>query len=769
MPADAKIAASNQNSAQPPVGIAWKAVLAGEHAAINMRRPPRPIAATATKEGKDYGASGQFDTVGLALSGGGIRSAAFCLGAVQALAEPDMINCIDYLSTVSGGGYTGSSMTAAMSSDNGKFPFMAESDDLSDPQALGHIRNYSNYLVPFGKNSLLTDIAVVVRGLVSNILIVLPILLLAAAATLWAKPTIDSLSRPAFPAISLFDGNFAITRTLAVIGFAIFALLAIYRSWYGARRSELTDPLKPLGWLVLIALAFAVFCEIQPVALKLLFPVNGNSPAAVNCTARDGIVQSNNWVTILGPILAAISLMLSLLARRLGTMVKSNGSGGYTTLFKRIIGHAGIWLVAVTLPLLLWLFYLLFVHWGMSCQYSLRWIWKLFGSIGLQCVAETRTVAAIYAVTASVLVGLWLAQRPNGNSLHRLYRDRLADAFLKDKSNDREFDATNLKLSELNTTLAPYHLINCALNIQGSAEANMRGRNAEFFCFSPRFTGSEMSGYRTTAEFEGYDKALTLATAMATSGAAVSSNMGAASIGPMTPTLALLNLRLGYWLRNIVPGWAPNWMYLFAEIFSGLSPKHPWLYLTDGGHVDNTGIYELLRRRCSTIIAVDAEADPNMVFPSFVKMQRHARIDLGARIRLRWARIAEATRDVRNGDAKPAAGPHCAIGEISYSNGGKGTLIYVKASLTGDENVYILDYARRNAAFPHETTGDQFFNEEQFEVYRALGFHCLHGLYRHLGPDAARGDDAEISSPGVEVNGTILEPADDAVLRLANC
>ena len=77
---------------------------------------------------------------------------------------------------------------------------------------------------------------------------------------------------------------------------------------------------------------------------------------------------------------------------------------------------------------------------------------------------------------------------------------------------------------------------------------------------------------------------------------------------------------------------------------------------------------------------------------------------------------------------QPSSGPHAAIGCIDYGEGRLGTILYLKASLTGDENDYIRDYARRYVSFPHETTSDQFFNEEQFEVYRALGFHIAHGV-----------------------------------------
>ena len=65
------------------------------------------------------------------------------------------------------------------------------------------------------------------------------------------------------------------------------------------------------------------------------------------------------------------------------------------------------------------------------------------------------------------------------------------------------------------------------------------------------------------------------------------------------------------------------------------------VYVTDGGHIENLGLYELLRRRCKLIVVVDAEADPTMDFPSFIDLQRYARIDLGIRIRIPWKEISD--------------------------------------------------------------------------------------------------------------------------------
>jgi hypothetical protein len=228
--------------------------------------------------------------------------------------------------------------------------------------------------------------------------------------------------------------------------------------------------------------------------------------------------------------------------------------------------------------------------------------------------------------------------------------------------------------------------------------------------------------------------------------------MGSKTIRPLTPTLALLNIRLGYWLKNprffapdassadaaAKPGnWTPSHrttLYLWSELSGRLYENSEAVFLTDGGHIENLGIYELLRRQCRLIIAVDAEADSAMHFPSLVTLQRYARIDLGIRIDLPWTPIQATTLAWMNSNAgkSPAApeataGPHAAIGLIDYGSGQTGYLLYLKSSLSGDENDYVRDYARRYAQFPHEATGDQFFSEEQFEVYRALGFHIANG------------------------------------------
>ena len=146
----------------------------------------------------------------------------------------------------------------------------------------------------------------------------------------------------------------------------------------------------------------------------------------------------------------------------------------------------------------------------------------------------------------------------------------------------------------------------------------------------------------------------------------------------------------------------------------------PTTYLSDGGHIENLAIYQLLRRRCKLIIAVDAEADPDATFNGLVTLIRYARIDLGIRIDLQ---LDDLKRD-ESGLSKS----HWSLATIHYGENEDGQeeighLLYLKSSLTGDENEYVKAYHRDEPSFPPQTTADQFFDETQFEVYRSLGEH----------------------------------------------
>src|SRR6476646_2541148 len=186
------------------------------------------------------------NVIGLALSGGGVRSASFCLGALQALDKAGVLKNIDYLSTVSGGGYIGTSLSAAMTHSKGEFPFQSSLTQ-DEPYPVQHIRNHSNYLFPRGSINFFYNVAIYLRGLLANGLLILPWLLLAAAITIFIKPTSESLHVARF-------GHFGVT----LLALGVFGLLLI--AWGLWRSFELSGWEAEIGsrWTRLSAVVLLV-------------------------------------------------------------------------------------------------------------------------------------------------------------------------------------------------------------------------------------------------------------------------------------------------------------------------------------------------------------------------------------------------------------------------------------------------------------------------------------------------------------------------------
>ena len=113
----------------------------------------------------------------------------------------------------------------------------------------------------------------------------------------------------------------------------------------------------------------------------------------------------------------------------------------------------------------------------------------------------------------------------NSTSLHAYYRDRLANAFkMKPTGRHQVAPDTGVLLSHLsdydNGSIAPYHLFNAAINMCHSGQAEIRNRHADFFVFSKLYVGGEYTDYMETSAFQEYAPDVTIASAMANSGAA---------------------------------------------------------------------------------------------------------------------------------------------------------------------------------------------------------------------------------------------------------
>ncbi|MEA2488728.1 MAG: hypothetical protein QOH21_520, partial [Acidobacteriota bacterium] len=285
----------------------------------------------------------------------------------------------------------------------------------------------------------------------------------------------------------------------------------------------------------------------------------------------------------------------------------------------------------------------------------------------------------------------------------------------------------------------PLHVINTALNLTTGDDLAWQQRQAESMTISPYHCGNLRLGYRRACEYGG-EEGISLGTAVGISGAAASPNMGYHSSPLMAFLLTFFNVRLGAWLGN--PGKAGDESYTEGHPYTSLKPmldeltgssndKSPWVYLSDGGHFDNLGLYEMIVRRCHYIVVSDAGADPKFSFEDLGSAIRKIRTDFGVPIEF-GDNMEMAPRP---GDGSLKRGRYVARATIRYrsvdgSAAKDGTLIYIKAGLydepTCPRDVY--NYAQESPFFPHEPTSDQFFSESQFESYRALGRHAVNEI-----------------------------------------
>jgi len=335
----------------------------------------------------------------------------------------------------------------------------------------------------------------------------------------------------------------------------------------------------------------------------------------------------------------------------------------------------------------------------------------------------------------------------NEFSLHYFYRNRLVRAYLgaARRRADREktvndftgFDEKDdqclTKFQTCHSYYGPYPLINATLNSTVVSELDRQDRKAEAFLFSPLFCGFDFAatrsssfskskvfdyGYRPTEKYA-YDKGPTIGTALAISGAAVNPNRGHHSSQATAFLLTIFNVRMGWWMGNPrTDAWnssdpSVGLAYIINDLIGKSNIDSYYVCLSDGGHFDNMGVYELVRRRCKWIILSDAEEDQQALCEGLANVIRRCRIDFGAEITIDVSPILEEKET------------HVTKGKILYQDGATGTLIYIKTVLTGDEPFDIREYQKRNQLFPNQSTGDQFFDEAQFESYRKLGYHSL--------------------------------------------
>jgi hypothetical protein len=383
-------------------------------------------------------------------------------------------------------------------------------------------------------------------------------------------------------------------------------------------------------------------------------------------------------------------------------------------------------------------------------------IWWILLLSGAQHLAQepndwrAQLFIVVFLMGAILLFGIVMGFLINANkfSLHATYRNRLIRAYLAASRLHRTphfftgFDPDdNFELYKLSPE-KPLHVINGTLNLVKGEQLAWQERRAESFTMSRLHCGSFQVRYRPSRE---YGHGITLGTALAISGAAANPNMGYHSSPVLSLLMTLFNVRLGWWLGNPGPPGSKTWKRagprysvgpLASEAAGNTTDRYQYVNLSDGGHFENLGLYEMVLRRCHWIVVSDAGEDPECSFADLGEAVRKIRIDFGIPIEFDTLTIYPRSAI----DTLKTPGHNCAVGRIRYSvvdgaDAPDGIIVYIKPACYGDEPRDIYEYFKTNPTFPHESTGDQFFSESQFESYRMLGAHTMEKLCTDCGGD----------------------------------
>jgi hypothetical protein len=794
----------------------------------------------------------------LCLSGGGIRSAAFALGVLQTLARYGVLDKFDYVSTVSGGGYIGSFLTAwrhQARNDNSVIEGLDRgraADGAEAPQIAG-LRADSNYLTPklgmFSADTW-TVVALVVRNLMLNWVVFLPFFMAVLLIPWLCKHALDmvahtpggpwlgvglatlcvglgfaSYGRRRSEGVWLTDQRFVLlvlgptvvaagcfsaaaaafhlhhdgplwlpperVPAAAIAGAACYAL-----AWLGASMFHPASHAKQQGhpesdwdaadfvsWIIAGVIAGVVLRQgiwfaaaktdaswlaalgISWTMLSIftgeLVYVGLRSYSTRGDMDREWLARAAGWFGAWAGtwLVIATTALVGPAALRLGWGYAIGAVGGVSGLVALVLG-GGAWTAATNAAKLARCLSLTQIAsisgvlFALALAVAISRLDMAVGCLVADWVPFWLPKPAVEAITVAALVGFSaLASRPinvNRFSLHAVYRNRLVRAFLGSARRTdppvrkpdpfTNFDPTdNPRLAEM-PKFPLLHVVNVTLNVVSTDNLAWQERRAESFTLTPLHAGNPLAGYQPTRAFGDPGGGISLGTAMAISGAAVSPNMGYSSSPLLGFLLMLFNIRLGWWLGNPsgpdFGSQGPRYglLTMLQELANMTTATGRWIYLSDGGHFDNLGIYEMVRRRCRFIVVSEAGCDPTAALADLGNAVRKSYIDFGVRIRFDALDVTAAARP-------PSDSAFAWIGKIWYPGSPEpGWLLYLRPTYQGNETPDIRSYAEANPTFPDEPTSEQWFGESQFEAYRALGAHEMEQI-------CAGGDDLSRAQP----------------------
>jgi len=687
--------------------------------------------------------------VGICCSGGGIRSAAYSLGALQRLQQAGVLQHAAYLSAVSGGSYIAAAMTLARRSASA--PFAPGSPEEQ------YLRNRTTYLVPHGGEAVFLGYRVLL-GIAINVVFLgltigLPALLLGLAFRWWGwAEGVRSVHAPDWP---LYAAGGVAGLSLLLALYYIFRRFAKPLSGSapaptspgpndpvdgpptGPERHRLavqTWTVRLLGLAVAVAFAFVVLPDL---AGWILDP-------------NDQGQKDDATIAIPAAVLTfGAGLLSQLLARPPKELAADAGRVAKVgrAIWPRLLRGLAAIAATVAVPLLA-------VAWvGAVAAWAVLHVDATF-TLPLVDL-ELPSVWTALGVGAAVVAALYAGGDLTSWSLHPFYRSRLASVFAQRRGGTDRRQAGALdtyreipRLADAQppaTSPLPHtdegkppwpELVICAAANISDPGATPHGRRVSSFTFSAEAIGGPLVGYVPTAEYEGRLENLRsdVMTAVAVSGAALSPSMGKMTYRAGRALLALANVRLGVWMPNprntpAAPGATaarpprrPRPYRLLAEMLGKNGLRDRYLYVSDGGHYENLGLVELLRRGCTRIYCFDGGGG------------RGIGAALGDAVALARSELlvdivvsAEDMAALEPNDEGISAADHV-VADIYYLDASglrgekpDGKLIYARQLLTAEAPQDVHAHAKRNPKFPHDPTSDQFLTDQSFESYRAIG------------------------------------------------
>ncbi|RZL00727.1 MAG: hypothetical protein EOP36_14470 [Rubrivivax sp.] len=828
------IQSSLEHPGQPPHPGAAPPLQSAEQAALQTRR--RRVLGDASAQAE---AELTLPRVGLALSGGGVRSATFALGLMRGLAQnrrglqdgvgagqrtldaDGLLGRLDYLSTVSGGGYIGG-MFGRLVSSFGMARAQALMADASSP-VLEWLRRNGRYLSTSGSRDWGTAVVTYLRAVLAihaefmvacmllGLIVVAPHLWQHSAQVLdpkgwafWQTPWwVLALAGWLITAPGLISGYWSARDTAnpgarsagLSVGDGLFLLGCGFGTWvlvHWSIAAHLLDPWHDgLTATSAAVLALLSITGGQLLAQGWLF-FNRDPHALAVARLRNALTRALRMVTLgvcavagLGALDVLSWWLLEELQSQAGNenyLWRGVGFGGLVALGLRTLvqplqqmaaeagGRTREWLPRLINVGSLAGLLALVLGWLVLLQ------WFVFAPDTFAPLINTPSwmraglVGVVWFTWVALTAGN--AQMPNTSSLHSFYRARLTRAYLAvgnprrglegggagraDVTAVEEGDDVGLRHYQPELRGGPIHLVNTCLNQTRDDLSGLYNADRKGAAVTATWRGLEVGPSRFIPMQPDHD-AGTLGRWVAVSGAAASPGAGAYTTRGLALLLYFLGVRLGHWVRS--PGaavplrWLSHWSWRLlpkplmlaseasAVYFGG---ERPWWYLSDGGHFENTGVYALLKRELDFIILSDASCDPRYEFGDIENLVRKARIDFGAEIDFYSGEEASRlfTSDCEAGltvlSPEDVANNHSCRGvllaRIRYrerlvtQEGGaavrvrpEGTLLVVKPNLHKALDVDVLAYAQKHEDFPHESTGDQSFDEAQWESYHRLG------------------------------------------------